>query len=164
MKKVVSGILFTVLAVGIIWLSIWYNQKSEEEARQAQAIADSAVAQAQQRLMENLKITNLVVGTGAEAKNGETVTVNYVGTLMNGTKFDSSYDRKQPFSFLLGAGQVIKGWDYGVLGMKVGGKRELTIPPELAYGAAGAGSVIPANATLHFVVELLSVSTSAAGQ
>lgn len=106
---------------------------------------------------ETLKIEDEVVGTGTEAVAGKSVTVNYVGTLTDGTKFDSSYDRNQPFTFNLGAGQVIKGWDEGVVGMKVGGKRKLTIPPSLGYGAQGAGSVIPPNATLVFEVELLKV-------
>jgi len=107
--------------------------------------------------MENLKIEDLVVGTGEEVKGGAVVSVNYVGTLEDGTKFDSSYDRNQPFEFTLGAGEVIKGWDLGVAGMKVGGKRNLVIPPELGYGANGAGGVIPPNATLKFTVELLGV-------
>ena len=107
--------------------------------------------------MDELKIEDLVVGTGNEAVSGKKVTVNYSGTLLNGTKFDSSYDRGVPFSFNLGAGEVIKGWDQGVNGMKVGGKRKLTIPPELGYGAAGAGGVIPPNAVLIFEVELLGV-------
>ena len=104
-----------------------------------------------------LKIEDLTVGTGAEAVNGKTVTVNYSGTLTNGTKFDSSYDLGTPFSFTLGAGEVIKGWDLGVAGMKVGGKRKLTIPSELGYGARGAGADIPPNATLVFEVGLLGV-------
>ncbi len=107
--------------------------------------------------MEGLQIKDIIAGAGAEAKNGNMVTVNYAGTLDNGTKFDSSYDRKTPFSFVLGAGQVIKGWDLGVAGMKIGGKRELIISPELGYGPAGAPPVIPPNATLHFSVELLEV-------
>jgi peptidylprolyl isomerase/FKBP-type peptidyl-prolyl cis-trans isomerase FkpA len=101
---------------------------------------------------------DLVVGTGAEAASGQRVTVHYLGTLTDGTKFDASYDRGQPFTFNLGAGQVIKGWDQGVAGMRVGGKRKLTIPAELGYGARGAGGVIPPNATLVFEVELLEVS------
>lgn len=97
------------------------------------------------------------VGTGATATAGQTVTVHYTGWLTNGTKFDSSKDRNQPFSFRLGAGEVIRGWDEGVAGMKVGGTRKLTIPPQLGYGARGAGGVIPPNATLVFEVELLGV-------
>ncbi len=99
----------------------------------------------------------LCVGTGAEATSGQHVTVHYTGWLTDGTKFDSSKDRDDPFEFHLGAGQVIKGWDEGVTGMKIGGKRKLTIPPQLGYGARGAGGVIPPNATLVFEVELLEV-------
>ena len=104
-----------------------------------------------------LKYTDTKVGTGAEAKAGQTVSVHYTGTLTDGKKFDSSKDRGQPFSFPLGAGRVIKGWDEGVAGMKVGGVRRLTIPPQLGYGASGAAGVIPPNATLLFEVELLDV-------
>jgi FKBP-type peptidyl-prolyl cis-trans isomerase len=104
-----------------------------------------------------LQIDDLRPGTGAEARPGSNVTVHYVGTLTNGTKFDSSRDRGQGFSFKLGAGQVIKGWDQGVAGMKVGQLRKLTIPPELAYGTRGFPPVIPPNSTLVFEVELLEV-------
>ena len=104
-----------------------------------------------------LQYLDEIVGTGAEANKGDTVSVHYTGKLKDGKKFDSSVDRGQPFTFPLGAGQVIKGWDEGVAGMKEGGKRKLIIPPELGYGARGAGGVIPANAELHFDVELLKV-------
>jgi len=104
-----------------------------------------------------LQIEELVVGTGAAAAAGQKVSVHYTGWLTNGTKFDSSKDRKEAFAFRLGKGHVIRGWDEGVQGMKVGGKRKLTIPPELGYGARGAGGVIPPNATLVFEVEMLAV-------
>lgn len=104
-----------------------------------------------------LKIEDLEVGTGAEAVAGKTVTVNYVGWLTDGTKFDSSYESGQPFSFPLGGGQVIPGWDEGIVGMKVGGKRLLTIPPDKGYGPQGYPPTIPPNATLVFHVELLGV-------
>lgn len=104
-----------------------------------------------------LKYVELVEGTGREAAPGNHVSVHYTGWLTNGTKFDSSVDRRDPFSFPLGAGKVIRGWDEGVAGMKVGGKRKLTIPPQLGYGTRGAGGVIPPNATLVFDVELLEV-------
>jgi FKBP-type peptidyl-prolyl cis-trans isomerase FkpA len=105
-----------------------------------------------------LKYQDLKVGDGAIAESGKTVQVHYTGWLTDGTKFDSSVDRGQPFSFRLGAGNVIRGWDEGVKGMRIGGKRKLTIPPDLGYGAAGTpGGPIPPNATLVFDVELLDV-------
>ena len=107
--------------------------------------------------MTDLKIEELTVGTGAEVKSGDTVVINYIGTLEDGTKFDSSYDRGQPFETQIGVGQVIKGWDIGIPGMKVGGKRRLYIPSAMAYGTQGAGNVIPPNSNLIFEVELVGV-------
>ena len=104
-----------------------------------------------------LIIEDLVVGEGAEAAAGQHVTVHYTGWLTDGRKFDSSKDRNDPFAFALGARHVIAGWDEGVQGMKIGGTRKLTIPPDLGYGARGAGGVIPPNATLVFEVELLGL-------
>lgn len=105
-------------------------------------------------LKSGLKYLDLAEGEGPAAVSGKNVTVHYVGTFPGGKKFDSSVDRNKPFTFRLGAGQVIKGWDEGVSGMRIGGKRKLFIPPELGYGKRGAGSVIPPNAELHFEVEL----------
>jgi FKBP-type peptidyl-prolyl cis-trans isomerase FkpA len=116
-----------------------------------------AASAKEKKMKDGLVIDDVKVGTGAEAKAGQTVTVHYTGWLTNGKKFDSSKDRNEPFTFHLGAGEVIKGWDEGVQGMKVGGVRMLTIPPSLGYGSQGAGGVIPPNATLKFEVELLGV-------
>tara|TARA_Y100001935_G_C17290560_1_gene503048 strand:+ start:1027 stop:1416 length:390 start_codon:yes stop_codon:yes gene_type:complete len=104
-----------------------------------------------------LKYEDLIEGTGRLAESGQEVSVHYTGWLTDGSKFDSSIDRNSPFQFSLGKGMVIKGWDEGVQGMKVGGKRKLTIPSVLGYGASGAGGVIPPNATLIFEVELLEI-------
>jgi len=108
--------------------------------------------------MAELEIEDQIVGDGDEATAGQTVEVHYTGWLIDGTKFDSSHDRDQTFSFKLGGGQVIAGWDQGVAGMKIGGTRKLTIPPEMGYGERGAGGVIPPNAVLVFKVELIGLS------
>jgi peptidylprolyl isomerase len=124
---------------------------------QASSLGGELSASKPRTTASGLQITDLVVGEGEEAQAGQTVSVNYRGTLQNGKEFDSSYGRG-PFSFPLGAGRVIKGWDEGVAGMRVGGKRQLVIPPDLAYGSRGAGGVIPPDATLLFEVELLKVA------
>jgi peptidylprolyl isomerase len=111
----------------------------------------------EQTTPSGLKYTDEVVGSGPSPEKGKKVTVHYTGKLTDGKKFDSSVDRGQPFSFNIGVGQVIKGWDEGVMSMKVGGKRTLVIPAELGYGSRGAGSAIPPNAELIFDVELLGV-------
>jgi FKBP-type peptidyl-prolyl cis-trans isomerase FkpA len=130
----------------------------------AAALACSSSPSGAEDVSGGLQITDVRVGTGAEATNGRTVTVQYTGWLYTqstadhrGTKFDSSRDRNQPFSFVLGAGQVIRGWDQGVAGMRVGGQRTLVIPSSLGYGSAGAPGAIPPNSALVFDVELLDV-------
>ena len=132
------------------------DQTSGAEIAQASGLGGELNAPKERTTPSGLRITDLVIGDGAEASAGQTVSVNYRGTLANGTEFDSSYGRG-PFSFPLGGGRVIQGWDEGVAGMKVGGKRKLVIPPDLAYGDRGAGGVIPPNATLTFEVELLRI-------
>lgn len=117
----------------------------------------STITQQPQEVKKELIKEDILIGKGKEAVNGKKVTVNYIGTLEDGTKFDSSYDRKKTFEFILGEGEVIKGWDMGLLGMKEGGKRKLTIPSDLGYGAQGSPPAIPPNTTLIFEVELLKV-------
>ncbi len=165
MNKTISIILFVVLAVAVVGAAMWYNNKSDQAMQQAQTqaaiIAQQEQAQTLAKIMQNFKITDTVVGTGAVVNNGDTVNVLYTGTLPDGTVFDaSSKHGNQPFSFTVGAQNVIQGWDLGVVGMKVGGTRELTIPPELGYGAGGYPPIIPGNTTLHFTIQLLSIATS----
>jgi FKBP-type peptidyl-prolyl cis-trans isomerase len=156
-KQTVKGLIFIALAAALLWYGRdWNTRMAERSAEETKRRAEEYAAW-QNTAMENLKKEDIVVGTGAEAKAGNTVSVHYTGWLTDGTKFDSSVDRGQPFEFRLGTGAVIQGWDVGVAGMKVGGKRKLTIPPELAYGPAGAGPLIGPNATLVFDVELLAV-------
>jgi peptidylprolyl isomerase len=142
MKLIVSGLLATLIAVPA------YAAPKEVKKTEVKAVTTAS----------GLKYSDLVVGKGASPVAGKKVKVHYTGTLENGKPFDSSVERKEPFSFVIGVGQVIPGWDEGVMTMKVGGKRKLIIPSKLGYGASGAGGVIPPNATLLFDVELLDVS------
>ncbi|NMC35689.1 FKBP-type peptidyl-prolyl cis-trans isomerase [Candidatus Beckwithbacteria bacterium] len=130
--------------------------ESPATAEQSQNSEEVQLKKQELTTVDELQGKDLVVGTGTEAVEGSKVTVHYTGTLTNGQKFDSSVDRGEPFSFTIGAGQVIKGWDMGIVGMKVGGKRQLFIPAKLAYGDQGIGS-IPPGATLVFEIELLKV-------
>ncbi len=142
--------IIVALAMIVIASACTKKEEKKPEAANTQTAPQAAIVNAK------VEMNDTVVGKGAEAVNGKAVTVHYTGTLKDGTKFDSSVDRKEPFTFTLGAGQVIKGWEQGILGMKVGGKRKLTIPPELAYGDNAVGA-IPAKSTLIFDVELLGV-------
>jgi FKBP-type peptidyl-prolyl cis-trans isomerase len=156
MSKRLSLLSIGVLAaVGLVGCDAQTPGASAPKPSQASGVASPAGAAGQPA---GLVVTDESVGTGPEAKRGDKVRVHYTGWLTDGTKFDSSRDSGRPFAFTLGAGEVIAGWDAGVAGMKVGGKRKLTIPPDLGYGAQGAGGVIPGNATLLFDVELLKVN------
>lgn len=147
-----------VLIIALIALVSW-GKKAEAPANgmEEQTAETETGASTEFMITNGLTAEIITEGNGAEAKAGNTVSVHYTGWLTNGIKFDSSVDRGQPFSFTLGVGQVIAGWDQGVVGMKVGEKRKLTIAPELGYGATGAGGAIPPNATLVFEVELLAI-------
>ena len=141
-----------LILVFLATLGVACGSSSDSESDSEVIMAEETTTTA-----SGLQIKVLTVGTGEAASAGKIAVVHYTGWLLDGTKFDSSVDRGTPFEFPLGAGRVIKGWDEGVLTMSVGGKVELIIPPDLAYGASGAGGAIPANATLKFEVELLEL-------
>lgn len=158
------AVIVAILVVGIFfWGMFAYQQQTNNSAQlTTNTMTDNSTStptSAPQTMPDGLISQDIVTGTGAEAKAGSSVTVNYVGALQDGTIFDSTASHNnQPFNFTIGAGKVIPGWEEGVSGMKVGGKRRLIIPPSLAYGAQGAGNgVIPPNATLIFEIELLQV-------
>jgi FKBP-type peptidyl-prolyl cis-trans isomerase len=155
MGKLTGVVVAAVIIAATLSLGLWLKGGSNKQA--ASLPADQNAAITEQEGDEKMQMTDLKVGEGAEAVTGNSVSVHYTGTLENGTKFDSSVDRGQPFEFKLGASQVIQGWDQGVVGMKVGGKRKLVIPPELAYGSQSPSPLIPANSTLVFEIELLEV-------
>ena len=152
-KYIITTIILISLAVGG---GIYFLAKPDSEATIENITEPTPIGSGQATMEEKLIIQDITVGTGAEAVSGKKITVNYSGTFTDGTKFDSSYDRGTPFTFTLGAGEVIQGWDQGFAGMKVGGKRKLTVPPSLGYGPNDYQS-IPGNSTLIFEVELLNV-------
>jgi len=170
-KAYLKNLAFSVIAVGLLFGGAFYFEKSSDIGRLFPGIGNTSAEDVPQikpddavntlfgkpAAQEELKTEDLVVGSGAEAKNGDTVKVHYLGTLTDGKKFDSSYDRGEPIEFTIGSGQLIKGWELGIPGMKVGGKRKLTIPPSLGYGPSGRGDIIPPNASLVFEVELVEV-------
>ncbi|PIT92590.1 MAG: peptidylprolyl isomerase [Candidatus Harrisonbacteria bacterium CG10_big_fil_rev_8_21_14_0_10_42_17] len=156
LKKYIVIIIITIVVI-IIGRALYQDNQTKETLQTKTTIENEEVMEKTPN--ENgLQIENIKEGTGEGAKNGDVVSVHYTGTLVDGTKFDSSLDRGTPFQFTLGTGTVIKGWDQGILGLKVGGKRKLTIPPELGYGANGLGAIIPPNATLIFDVELIAIN------
>ncbi len=168
MNNKLAAIIFIIAVAVVLGIGVWYNNSRpniviNNQISQTQGAQSAATQQTQQQTqqptqtMNELKITDIKVGTGAEVKTGDTVNVLYAGSLDDGTVFDaSSRHGNQPFSFTV-PGQVIQGWNLGIIGMKVGGTRELVIPSSLGYGPQGAGGVIPPTATLHFTIELLSI-------
>ena len=155
MHPIFRAVTFVIVASSLIMFAC---QKNEPVAPAASVAKDSAApASAMKKTPSGLQYEDLVAGSGNTPSPGKQVTVHYTGWLTNGTKFDSSLDKNQPFTFTIGKGEVVPGWDEGVMTMKLGGKRKLIIPPELGYGAAGAGGVIPPNATLVFEVILLDI-------
>ena len=151
-KNILIIIILIALIPGFYFLARDSQEdKIQEESETKEMVSDSSEEQ-------ELQIEVLKQGTGEEVKNGDNIPVHYTGVLEDGTKFDSSLDRGKPFVFTLGIGQVIKGWDEGTIGMKIGEKRKLTVPPELGYGDRGVGNIIQPNATLIFEIELVSVN------
>lgn len=150
-KSFIIFALFCIVALGVfVYFIFGFNQRPSEDA------ANQTTQAASEETSADLEVEDIQEGTGEEVKSGDTVVIHYKGTLTDGTQFDSSYDRGEPFETPIGVGAVIKGWDLGVVGMKVGGKRKLTIPPSLGYGTRGTGS-IPPNSTLIFELELIEV-------
>lgn len=155
-------IIGVIAAILIIIVSGWsfINDNKNSISGDKLNLTETPAQQLTQTTMQSaqkLKIEDTQVGDGAEVKKGDIIVINYVGKLLNGTQFDSSYDRGQPFETQIGVGKLIQGWDEGIVGMKVGGKRKLTIPPDKGYGAQGVPGTIPPNATLVFDVELMAI-------
>lgn len=171
-KSIFVGILFLVIILFVWYVFVRVNsprdelpavskgnaQISQPEPMDESKKKDDEKISTSQPIAEGIKKEDIILGKGVGVKDGDALTVDYIGALTDGRKFDSSYDRNEPFTFTLGAGQVIRGWDLGIQGMKLGGKRKLTIPPSLAYGEiAPPGSIIGPNETLIFEVSLLSI-------
>ncbi|MFH1894746.1 MAG: FKBP-type peptidyl-prolyl cis-trans isomerase [Patescibacteria group bacterium] len=154
---IIGGVIIVIILSVAVYFQIQDNKRMYEELGINKNQNMENYQNQNTNPADELKIETIKEGIGEEAKNGDTVSVHYVGTLQDGTKFDSSIDRGEPFVFTLGAGQVIRGWDLGVLGMKIGEKRKLTIPSDLAYGEQANGS-IPGGSTLIFEVELLGIN------
>lgn len=152
---IIIAVLVLIALVPVYFLTMSKPAKPVTSSKtDTTSASDSAIPAGK---VTELKIEDSKVGTGPAVQSGDTVVMHYNGTLMDGTKFDSSYDRGEPFTTQIGVGQVIEGWDQGVPGMKVGGKRKLTIPSEMAYGSRGAGAAIPPNSDLIFEVELIAI-------
>ncbi len=165
-KKILIVIIVFVVLAALVYLQLSNNKENPNTQLLGQVNFPTASSQTSTSTtttpsptvtVNQLQMADIKIGTGSAVKSGDTVKINYAGTLTNGQKFDSSYDRGQPFETQIGVGKVIKGWDLGVIGMKVGGKRRLIIPPDLGYGEKGVGGVIPPNATLVFDLELLEI-------
>jgi FKBP-type peptidyl-prolyl cis-trans isomerase len=154
---VIVGMVGLIIVGGLVWLGTQNDNETNSIDSSTTNTSTNQNQSIQEEKFTELQKEDVVVGEGKEAKNGDTVSVHYTGTLKDGTVFDSSVERGTPFSFTLGAGEVIQGWDQGVAGMKEGGKRTLKIPSDLAYGARGAGELIGPNEDLIFEVELLEV-------
>ena len=154
--KPIFLITLTLGVVGGILFITFLTRTGEPKADNKQTQNTMPAQEQNEQAQTELQIEDLIAGTGEEARTGNTVSVHYKGTLLNGTVFDSSYNRGTPFSFILGQNSVIQGWEQGILGMRVGGKRKLVIPPDLAYGPRAMG-LIPANSTLVFEVTLLDI-------
>lgn len=163
MSKNTQVYVFLIVLVGIlVWFFVKKAMNVSNNSELNNLVKDEAVKSDNNdvwtKFDNGLEIQDVVLGNGEEAKRGDAIAAHYVGTLSNGQKFDSSYDRGEPFSFVLGSGSVIKGWDLGLVGMRVGGKRKLIIPPDLGYGSRGAGGgIIPPDAILFFEIELMDV-------
>ena len=161
MKVFTPYFALAFLVVVVLYGSNYYEPVFLDKLNEAgyNSEATNNTANIQNMDILGLKIEDLEVGKeGDQVKTGDAVTVNYTGTFTNGKKFDSSYDRNEPFVFTVGEGRVIKGWELGVVGMKAGGRRKLTISPELAYGGAGAGNAIPPNSTLVFEIQVIAIA------